>query len=424
MLTKAPRGTRDVLPGEVYKWHYVESMFGQICRNFGYGEIRTPIFEHTELFQRGVGETTDIVQKEMYTFEDRGGRSITLKPEGTAPVVRAFIEHKLYADAQPTKFYYVTPCFRYERPQSGRLREFHQFGVEVFGSRQASVDAEVIAIAMHFFDRLGLEGLELRINSVGCPQCRGEYNGKLKSFLSDRLSLLCKTCNTRFGTNPLRIIDCKEEKCQKAIEGVSYMLDNLCSECKAHFEDLKDHLNTMGIEYTVDPKIVRGLDYYTKTAFEIISKDIGSQGTVCGGGRYDGLIQECGGPEIPGIGFGLGIERLILTLENQGVEIKMSSGTDLFVANIGDAAGKKAFELVYKLRQAGISAECDHMNRSLRAQMKYSDKLGARYSLVLGDDEIKSGTANLKDMESGEEIPVKLDIEAIKEIILPVKGSK
>ncbi|MBA1336821.1 MAG: Histidyl-tRNA synthetase [Firmicutes bacterium] len=424
MLTKAPRGTRDVLPEEVYKWHFVEDMFRQICHRFGYGEMRTPAFEHTELFQRGVGETTDIVQKEMYTFEDRGGRSITLKPEGTAPVVRAFVEHKLYAEAQPSKYYYITPCFRYERPQSGRLRAFHQFGVEVFGSYGASTDAEVIAIAVHFFNRLGLKGLEVRVNSVGCPKCRSEYNRKLKEFLSDKLPDLCKTCNTRYETNPLRIIDCKEEKCRNVINDVPFMLDNLCGECKTHFEELKAYLEIMGIEYTVDPRIVRGLDYYTKTAFEIVSRDIGSQGTVCGGGRYEGLVEECGGPAMPGIGFGLGIERLILTLENQGIGVEKPVGTDIYVANVGERAGKTAFGLVYDLRKAGLGAECDHMNRSLKAQMKYSDKLGARFTMVLGEEEIQEGTARLKNMQSGVETPVKLEVEAIKAIIMQIKGSK
>jgi len=422
MIAKAPRGTRDVLPGEVHKWLYVEDMFRKVCKSFGYGEIRTPLFEHTELFQRGVGETTDIVQKEMYTFEDRGGRSITLKPEGTAPVVRVFIDHKLYAEAQPTKVYYITPCFRYERPQSGRLRAFHQFGIEVFGTEETSVDAEVIAVAMVFFEKLGLKGLELRINSVGCPQCRREYNGILRKYLGERLPDLCETCNTRYHTNPLRIIDCKEEKCQKALGDVPLMLDHLCEECRQHFDGLKENLDVLDINYIVDPKIVRGLDYYTKTAFEIISKDIGAQGTVCGGGRYDGLIKECGGPDTPGIGFGLGIERLVLTLESQGIEIDKPGNMDLYVANVGEDGARKALETVYKLRVSGISAECDHMNRSLRAQMKYADKLQARYTLVLGDEEIQKGIGFLKDMQTGEKHEVRLDAKEIREVILDKKG--
>ena len=422
MSIKAPRGTRDVLPGEVYKWHYVESMFRRICSEFGFGEIRTPLFEDTELFQRGVGETTDVVQKEMYTFEDKGGRSITLKPEVTAPVVRAFIEHKLYADIQPFKAYYITPCFRYERPQSGRLRAFHQFGIETIGSPYASADAEVISLAMMFFERLGIKGLELRINSVGCPKCRKKYGVNLRKFLSQRLPYLCKTCNERFNTNPMRIIDCKEEKCRKAVEGIPLMMHYLCDECEQHFENLKEHLKGMGIVFTVDPTIVRGLDYYTKTAFEIVSRDIGSQGTVCGGGRYDGLVKECGGPETPGIGFGLGIERLLLTIESQGIEIKKDEGIQLFVASIGDEAAKKTLDIVYKLRAAGVKAECDHMGRSLRAQMKYSDRIGAGFTIVLGDEELGTNTVNLKNMESGNEIQVELDIQKIKETILTEKG--
>jgi histidyl-tRNA synthetase len=421
MLTRAPRGTRDVLPQEVYKWHYVEDMFRGVCHHFGYSEIRTPVFEHTELFQRGVGETTDIVQKEMYTFKDRGGRSITLKPEGTAPVVRAFIEHKMYAETQPTKLYYVTPCFRYERPQSGRYRAFHQFGVEAFGSKNASVDAEVIAIAMVFFEKLGIKGLELRINSVGCPECRKVYNKKLKEFLKDRLGLLCETCNNRYLTNPLRIIDCKEEKCNQALTDVPFMLDNLCDECKAHFDSLQGYLRAIGMDYVVDPRIVRGLDYYSKTAFEIVSEGIGAQGTVCGGGRYDGLIEECGGPSVPGIGFGLGIERLLLTLESQNKAIAAPPGPDIFIAGIDPDAAIEAFRLVYLLRKAGIGAECDHMDRSLRAQMKYSDKIEALFTMVIGDDEIRSGNARIKDMQTGNETPVRLDANAIEEAIMTLK---
>ena len=422
MAIKAPRGTRDVLPGESYKWHYVEDMFRNICGQFGYREIRTPVFENTELFQRGVGETTDVVQKEMYTFEDRGGRSITLKPEVTAPVVRAYIEHKLYADVQPVKVYYVTPCFRYERPQSGRLRAFHQFGIEILGSPYASADADVISLAMLFFERLGLKGLELRINSVGCPKCRKEYGQRLREFLKDKLLLLCETCNNRFHTNPMRIIDCKEDKCKKAIEGIPLMLDYVCDECRDHFERLKEHLENMGLEYIVDPTIVRGLDYYTKTAFEIVSREIGSQGTVCGGGRYDGLVEECGGPATPGIGFGLGIERLLLTMESQGIEIQKEEGLELFVASIGDEAAKRAVSLVYSLRAAGVAAECDHMGRSLRAQMKYADRLGVKYTMVLGDDELEKGVAAIKDMSGNGQMQVELDAQKIKQKFLSKKG--
>ncbi len=422
MAIKAPRGTRDLLPEESYKWHYVEDMFRRICAQFGYKEIRTPIFENTELFQRGVGDTTDVVQKEMYTFEDRGGRSITLKPEVTAPVVRAYIEHRLYADIQPVKAYYATPCFRYERPQSGRLRAFHQFGIEVIGSYYASADADVISLAMLFFERLGLRDLELRINSVGCPKCRRIYGEKLREFLKGRLPNLCETCNTRYHTNPMRIIDCKEERCKAAIEGVPLMLDYVCNECKEHFINLKEHLKNMDLEYIVDPTIVRGLDYYTKTAFEIISKDIGSQNTVCGGGRYDGLAEECGGPATPGVGFGLGIERLLLTMENQGISIQKDEGFDIYVANVGDRALQRAVRMVHQLRTIGIAAEYDHMKRSLKAQMKYAHRIGAKFTIVLGDDELNKGTAVLKDMYADKEIPIDFDVKNIKQILEAKKG--
>ncbi|MGL5752050.1 MAG: histidine--tRNA ligase, partial [Paraclostridium sp.] len=312
MLTKAPRGTKDITPKDSYKWNYVENKFREVCALFGYDEIRTPVFEHTELFQRGVGETTDVVQKEMYTFEDKGNRSMTLKPEGTAGVVRAFIENKMYADTQPTKLYYQTPCFRYERPQAGRQRQFHQFGIETLGSDKPSIDAEVIALAVQFFNELGLNNLETCINSVGCPTCRAEYNAKLKEYLEAKSDVLCETCNERKEKNPMRVIDCKNPVCKENIVDIPYMIDNLCDECTDHFGKVQEYLNEMDINYKVDKTIVRGLDYYKKTAFEIISNDIGAQSTVCGGGRYDGLVEQLGGPKgVSGIGFALGVERLL-----------------------------------------------------------------------------------------------------------------
>ncbi|QEK12077.1 histidine--tRNA ligase [Crassaminicella thermophila] len=408
MLTKAPRGTKDVLPSEVYKWHYVEKIFRSVCDKFGYREIRTPIFEHTELFKRGVGETTDIVQKEMYSFEDNGGRNITLKPEGTAPVVRSFIENKLYADAQPTKLYYITPCFRYERPQAGRLRAFHQFGVEVFGTTNPSVDAEVIGIAMAFYKELGISNLELRINSIGCTECRSKYNQILKTYLKEKLPKLCKTCNNRYERNPMRIIDCKVESCKEQLKDVPLMIDYICDECKEDFEKLKENLSLMDIEYIIDPNIVRGLDYYTKTAFEIVSNEIGAQGTVCGGGRYDGLVEELGGPKTPGIGFGMGIERLLLTLKNNQIEIPKPEGLDIFIATIGERGAKEAIKLLHKLRLEGISADKDHLERSLKAQFKYANKLDASYTIVIGDDELDKDIVTLKNMKSGEQIEINL----------------
>lgn len=414
MKIQGPKGTRDVLPSESYKWQYIEKKIRDLCSIYGYKEIRTPVFEHTELFQRGVGETTDIVQKEMYTFLDKGGRSITLKPEGTAPVVRSYIENSIFNETQPTKMYYITPCYRYERPQAGRLREFHQFGIEVFGTQDPYIDAEVINVAMTLFQTLGVKDLGLRINSVGCPKCRKEYNAKLKDFLEPRLQHLCKYCRDRYDTNPLRILDCKEEKCRENLIDVPFMLDNLCHDCKTHFEGLKKGLELIGLDYIVDPKIVRGLDYYTKTAFEIVSNDIGSQGTVCGGGRYDGLIEQCGGPSTPGVGFGLGLERLLLTMENQGIVIPEEDKIELFIAAIGEKADDKAMELLFKLRKCSIRAEKDYMRRSLKAQMKYANKLNAGYVIVIGDEEIEKGKATVKNMENGESDEVSLtDISEI-----------
>lgn len=409
MLTKAPRGTKDVLPSDVHKWVYVESMFSDICEKFGYKAIRTPVFEHTELFKRGVGETTDIVQKEMYTFTDNGGRDITLKPEGTAPVVRAFVENKLYAGAQPTKLFYTTPCFRYERPQAGRLRAFHQFGVEVFGAENPSVDAEVISIAMTFFEKLGLENLELRINSIGCPQCRKKYNEVLKSFLKNKMDKLCKTCAGRYDRNPMRIIDCKKEECQNELRDVPLILDYICDECKEHFEKLQKYLSIMGLQFEIDPRIVRGLDYYNRTAFEIISNKIGSQSTVCGGGRYDGLVEEIGGPSTPGVGFGLGIERLLLTLENNNIDIPSPKGLDVFIVTMGDRAYEKAVEISYKLRNNMVSVDIDHLDRSIKAQFKYSNKVNSGYTIVIGDNELDNNVVSLKNMDSGEQKEIALD---------------
>lgn len=408
MLTKAPKGTKDVLSTEVYKWQYVESLFRDICESFGYKEIRTPVFEHTELFERGVGETTDVVQKEMYTFEDKAGRSITLKPEGTAPVVRALIEHKLYSNPMPLKFFYITSCYRYEKPQAGRLREFHQFGIELFGSNHPAVDAEVMVLVNSFYKALGVSSIELNINSIGCPKCRTEYNTKLKSYLENKLDNLCETCKSRYEKNPMRILDCKNEKCQAEILDAPLMIDHLCDECKEHFEKVKEYLELADIKYKVDPKIVRGLDYYTKTAFEFISNEIGSQSTVCGGGRYDKLVEELGGPSIPAVGFGMGIERLLLTLENNGIQIPYGNTLDIFIVTIGEKADKEAFRLLSVLRQNGISADKDYLGRSIKAQFKYSDKLESKYTIVIGDEEVDKGVVTLKDMKTGEQQEIML----------------
>ncbi|WP_010247886.1 histidine--tRNA ligase [Acetivibrio cellulolyticus] len=416
MLIKAPKGTKDILPSEVYKWQYVEKKISELCSNFGYKEIRLPVFEHTELFQRGVGDTTDIVQKEMYTFMDKGGRSITLRPEGTAGVVRSYIENGMASLAMPIKLYYNITAYRYENVQKGRYREFHQFGVECFGSNGPLVDVEIISMLSMFFERLGIKDVELNINSIGCPKCRGEYNKKLLEFFKPNLDKLCGTCKTRYERNPLRIIDCKEETCKIYTKDAPALVDNLCEDCSKHFEGLKEGLENLGIKYNIDKNIVRGLDYYTKTVFEFVSKNIGAQGTVCGGGRYDGLIEECGGNQTPGIGFAIGIERLLLVMESQGIEIPKAEAIDVYIACIGEQAQKYAQKLVYKIRQEGFSAETDLMGRSVKAQMKYADKLGAVYSLVLGDTEVESNKAVLKNMLTGETKDISLDtlIERLK----------
>ena len=416
MLSKAPRGTRDILPKEVYKWHYVEKKFREICALYGYEEMRTPIFEHTEVFTRSVGDTTDIVQKEMYTFTDKGDRQISLKPEGTAGTIRSFIENKLYADTQPTKLFYITPCFRYERPQAGRQRQFHQFGIEALGSDTPSIDAEVISLAVQFFNELGLKDLSVNINSVGCPVCREEYNKTLKAYLDAKSDVLCETCLERKDKNPMRVIDCKNPTCKANITDIPFMIDHLCDDCENHFDKLQEYLREMDIKFVVDKTIVRGLDYYRKTAFEIISNDIGSQSTVCGGGRYDGLVEQLGGPKgISGIGFGLGAERLLLTLENNNIEIENPKSTDIYIATIGDTAKTKSFGLIKELRNNHISADIDHLGKSLKAQFKYSDKINAKYTIVIGDDELANDAATLKNMETSEQTTVKLS-ELVNEL--------
>lgn len=400
-MINIPKGTKDVLPADSYKWQYVEGVARETARLFNLKEIRTPVFEHTELFLRGVGDTTDIVTKEMYTFRDKGDRSITLKPEGTAGVARSFIENGLAGGVLPAKMYYIIPAFRYERPQAGRLREFHQFGVEIFGAEGADTDAEVIALADSLLKNLGLR-VKLHINSIGCPACRAAYNKALREYFSPHLEALCYDCKTRFEKNPLRLLDCKEEGCRKINAAAPTILEYLCPECAAHFEALKTYLSLAGIAYEIDPRIVRGLDYYTRTVFEFVSDDIGAQGTVCGGGRYDGLIAELGGAPAPAVGFAAGIERLLLVMEATGVEIPRPEGPTAYLAGLDDACREKAFGLCVKLRAAGIAAETDHMKRSVRAQFKYADKLGAKYVAVIGGNELESGAMNVKRMATSE----------------------
>lgn len=405
IITQAPKGTEDLLPSESYRWQYLEKHFKTVCDNFGYSEIRMPTFEHTELFERGVGDTTDVVQKQMYTFNDKGGRSVTLRPEGTASVARSYLQNNIYALPLPMKAFYNVPCFRYENKQKGRLREFHQFGVEVFGAENPSTDAEVISLALTFLERVGLKDLTVHINSIGCPECRKKYNEALKEFLRPKLDKLCSTCRERFDRNPLRILDCKSEICQSEAVGAPVLLDYLCDECAGHFNALKKNLDLLEINYEIDNGIVRGLDYYTKTVFEIISGPF----TVCGGGRYDGLVEEFGGDHTPAIGFGLGIERLLIRLDDLGVEIPKENNIDLYVVPLGETAVDYAQKLVLDLRKAGINTETDRMGRGLKPQMKYADKIGAANTLVLGDSEIESGLFKIKNMSTGEQTEVKKD---------------
>ena len=411
---QAPKGTKDVLPEESYRWQYLESTVRGIVKKYGFLEARTPVIEHTELFLRGVGDTTDIVTKEMYTFEDKGGRSITLKPEGTAGVVRLFVENKLFAETQPTKIFYLNnPVFRYERPQAGRLREHHQFGVEFFGAADASADAECIAVAVELLTKLGCTGLTVKLNSIGCPSCRPAYHEALKAYLRAHLDELCDTCKVRYEKNPLRVLDCKVPSCGAIAANAPRVGDFLCDECRAHMDKLCRLLDGMGVRYELDPQLVRGLDYYTKTVFEIVSDCIGAQSAVCGGGRYDGLVEQLGGPHLPAVGFGLGMERLLLLLDNAGVAIEKPVRYDLYIASMGEAAAEKAFLLAAGLRARGACVETDHMGRSLKAQFKYADKVGARNVLTVGESELSEGRGKIKRMADGAETETALTVEDI-----------
>lgn len=406
MITTGPRGTKDILPDSSALWRYVEQIARDVCRTFGYNEIRTPVFEHTELFLRGIGETTDIVQKEMYTFTDRGGRSLTLRPENTASVVRSYLEHKLYSGPQPVKVYYIGPMFRYDRPQAGRQRQFHQFGVEAIGSSGPAVDAEIILAAVQFFRRLGLNQLNLFINSVGCPKCRPVYRTRLQDALRDKLPEFCPDCRGRFDRNPLRVLDCKNEKCAQLSQNVPEMADCLCDECAAHLAGLRQLLAAAGVGCTLNPRLVRGLDYYTKTAFEIQYPPLGAQSAICGGGRYDGLIAECGGEPTPAIGFAIGLERVLLALEKQGLLPEASAGIDVFVAAVDEKTRAEAFKLLWQLRQAGLACEMDYLDRSLKAQLKQASRYPARFVAIIGEEEAANNQVMLKDMQTGEQQPV------------------
>lgn len=408
MLTEAPKGTKDIYGAYMDEWQRVEKIMRGICEDFSIGELRTPIFEHTELFLRGVGETTDIVQKEMYTFKDKGDRSVTLRPEGTAGAARSYIEHGIYNNPQPTRFFYIGPMFRYENTQKGRQRQFHQFGVEMLGSYSPALDAEVISVAAELLKRLGINDVMLKINSLGGPECRQKYNKALREYIGSNIDKMCDDCKSRFEKNPLRVLDCKEEKCQHIIADAPVVLDYLGPECKEHFETVKAILDEMGIKYEVDDKIVRGLDYYTRTVFEFVSNGIGAQGTVCGGGRYDNLIAECGGQPTGAAGFAVGIERLLLVLEAQNGEFEKKNERDIYIGAIGQKGLVKGQGIAYRLRQAGVKAECDSVGRSVKAQMKYANKIGAAYSVIFGDNEIDNDLVKLKNMETGEEEEVKV----------------
>jgi histidyl-tRNA synthetase len=413
---QAPKGTKDVIPSESHKWHYIEREMRELCALYGASELRTPIIEHTELFARGVGDTTDIVQKEMYTFEDKGGRSITLKPEGTAGMVRAFLENRLFNEPMPQKLYYLnSPTFRYEKPQAGRLREHHQFGIECFGAASYEADAEVISLAASFIKRLGIK-TKLKINSIGCPSCRPAYHKALRDYFEGRREELCETCRGRLSKNPMRILDCKSPECQKIAAGAPKVTDHLCDECRAHLSELTSLLDGMGIAYELDPGIVRGLDYYTKTVFEFIApvdvdKKTGEKKelAICAGGRYDGLVEEIGGPSLPGIGFAAGMDRLVAAIRLSEQELPAKAKPAVYFAALGARAAAESNKLAYRLRQEGIYAECDIVGRSLKAQMKYADKIGAKYTVIIGDNELDRQSAVLKNMEDGAQLEVSFE---------------
>lgn len=403
-----PNGTEDILPKNINKWYSVENAARNVAESFGFKEIRIPTFENTDLFLRSVGETTDVVQKEMYTVMAKETK-FTLRPEGTAGTIRALLQNGLLNEALPQKVFYILSCFRHERPQAGRLREFHQFGLEMVGSKSARADAEVICLAKTLLDKLGLKNIELNINSIGCPTCRKKYHEALRAFFADRKEELCDTCKSRLEKNPMRILDCKSPVCQEIAKDAPVITDYLCEECSTHFEDLKKYLTSLGIAYSINPKIVRGLDYYTKTVFEFVTTEIGAQGTVCGGGRYDGLVEELGGKSTPSLGFAMGIERILLLMGKQGAAFLPEKELDLYIAPMDESAVTKAMQLAREAREAGYTVEYDLMERGLKAQMKYADKKGVAFTMVLGENELNSGTAKLKNMQTGEQTEISIE---------------
>ena len=421
-INRAVKGTNDVLPSNIQKWQFVESKMLETARLFGFREIRVPVFEHTEVFKRSVGDTTDVVQKEMYTFDDKGGRSLTLRPELTAGTVRSCIENGLIYGVLPVKVCYIGGCYRYEKPQAGRLREFHQFGVECFGAASPSADAEVISLAKQVLNNIGVNNISLEINSIGCPECRKEYHKALKEYFAEKLDELCDNCRDRHDRNPMRILDCKSPICSAIAKGAPLITDFLCDDCAKHFEGVKAHLNAAGIEYTVNPHIVRGLDYYTRTVFEFVSNEIGAQSTVCGGGRYDGLVSQMGGVPTPALGFAMGIERLMLVLENSNAELPEGKKCDIYIAPMGDSASINATAICNALRIDGFEAQTDICGRGLKAQMKYADKIGAKFTLVLGDNELESGKASLKNMADSDTKEISLN-DISNELYEAIKAS-
>ena len=417
-----PRGTMDVMAPDVFAWNFIEEKVRNVAGRFGFTEIRIPTFEEIGLFRRGVGEATDVVQKEMYSFTDREGTMYALRPEGTASVVRAILENGKTSDTLPLKYFYIINCFRYEKPEAGRSREFVQFGTEMFGAPGAGADFTVISLADTIIKELGIKGIKLHINSIGCPECRPRYREALIRYLEENRGELCDTCLGRMYTNPLRVLDCKNESCGKVAEKAPKTIDYLCPECAGHLEELRSYLDGCGIEYVIDPHVVRGLDYYTRTVFEFIAEGIGAQSTVCGGGRYDGLMEELGGPKMAGIGFGMGITRLILAMNQSGVEIPALARPVLYTASMGSAAARLAADITDRLRRLGINADCDVMGRSLKAQMKYADKISAEYVLIVGDSEIEKGSAFVKEMSTGEQTEVRLD--GIADYICQITGKE
>lgn len=413
MPIKVPRGTKDILPEEVGVWQYLEETFREVCSLFGYQEIKTPIFEEAALFVRGVGRDTDIVSKEMYNFKDKGDRELSLRPEGTAPIIRAYVEHSLYKKTPLLKLYYLGPMFRYDRPQAGRWRQFHHLGVEAIGSSQPALDGEVIALALYFLKRLKIKELELQLNSVGCPTCREAYQKDLQKCLKDKLPLLCSDCQNRFSNNPLRVLDCKKEPCQEVVKSIPPVLDYLCQDCQEHFAGVKEYLDEIKIKYTLNPHLVRGLDYYTRTAFEITSTHLGAQNALGGGGRYDGLVETCGGPSIPAVGMALGVERIIIALQEERIELPLKKKEETFIATVREEAKKEGFKLLSQLRAAGFAADLDYRPSSLKAQMRQGDKKGARFVIIIGEEELKRGVVSLRDLRQGKQEEIKKE-EIIK----------